>query len=169
MVLAVALVLFLVVAPPSVPSAFFVSAVKDDSYYSANSGNPNMDLPMYWKDSENVLQDLSQFSSLYVEFHSCVWSWMKFRSAYVDDGNSGSGDYANDWHNPLRRQFVINLDASVEITASDGECRTIGIGEVLLLEDLHGKGHAGKAVDGKFRHSVLISIDDNSRFGRMVR
>lgn len=79
------------------------------------------------------------------------------------------GNYANDWHNPLRRQFVINLDAPVEITASDGEYRTIGIGEVLLLEDLHGKGHVGKAVDGKFRHSVLISIDGKSRFGRVVR
>ena len=80
-----------------------------------------------------------------------------------------SGNYANDWHNPLRRQLVINLDAPVEITASDGECRIIGIGEVLLLDDLDGKGHVGKAVDGKLRHSVLISIDDNSRFGRVVR
>jgi hypothetical protein len=77
-------------------AAPFASAVKDDSYYNANSGNPNMDLPMYWKDSENVLQDLSQFSALYVEFHSCVWSWMKYPGA-VDEGNSGSGDYANDY------------------------------------------------------------------------
>jgi len=52
-------------------------AEKDDSYYNANSGNPNMDLKMYWKDSDNIMQDLDKFSGLYVEFHSCVWSWMK--------------------------------------------------------------------------------------------
>jgi hypothetical protein len=68
-------------------------------------------------------------------------------------------DYFNDWHNPPRRQFVINLDAPVEITASDGESRIIGIGEVLLLEDLHGKGHTGKAVAGMLRHSILVSTD----------
>ena len=79
------------------------------------------------------------------------------------------GNYANDWHNPLHRQFVINLDAPVEITASDGECRTIGIGEVLFLEDLHGKGHTGRAVDGKFRHSVLISIDGKSHLEHVAR
>ncbi len=67
------------------------------------------------------------------------------------------GNYFNDWHNPPRRQYVINLDAPVEITASDGESRIIGVGEILLLEDLHGKGHTGRAVAGKIRHSVLIS------------
>ena len=58
-------------------------AVKDDSYYNANSGNPNVDLKMYWKDAENVMQDLSKFSALFVEFHTCVWSWMKY--ADTDD------------------------------------------------------------------------------------
>jgi hypothetical protein len=30
---------------------------------------------MYWKDTENILQDLSQFSALYVRFHQCAWTW----------------------------------------------------------------------------------------------
>jgi hypothetical protein len=68
------------------------------------------------------------------------------------------GDYHNDWHTSPRRQYVINLDGPVEITASDGEVRLIGAGEVLLLEDVHGKGHAGRSVDGKFRHSVVVAV-----------
>jgi hypothetical protein len=44
-------------------------ADKDDSYYVAGTGNPNVNEPMYWKDAENVLQDLSKFSALYVRYH----------------------------------------------------------------------------------------------------
>jgi hypothetical protein len=31
-----------------------------------------------------------------------------------------------DWHPAPRRQYIINLDAGVKITASDGESRVIG-------------------------------------------
>jgi hypothetical protein len=46
-----------------------------------------------------------------------------------------------DWHPAPRRQYIINLDAGVKITASDGESRLIGTGEVILVEDTTGKGH----------------------------
>ena len=45
-----------------------------------------------------------------------------------------------DWHPAPRRQYIINLDAGVKITASDGESRVIGVGEVILVEDTTGKG-----------------------------
>jgi hypothetical protein len=34
----------------------------------------------------------------------------------------------------------------VEVTASDGETRRIGQGELLLLEDTTGKGHSTRAL-----------------------
>ena len=37
--------------------------------------NPNKYETMYWKDTDNILQDLSQFSALYVRFHQCAWTW----------------------------------------------------------------------------------------------
>ena len=46
-----------------------------------------------------------------------------------------------DWHPAPRRQYIVNLDDGVRITASDGESRLIGAGEVLLVEDTTGKGH----------------------------
>jgi hypothetical protein len=47
----------------------------------------------------------------------------------------------------------------VQITASDGESRVIGAGEVLLVEDVTGKGHLSKAVQNKIRHSIFVPID----------
>lgn len=69
----------------------------------------------------------------------------------------GSYDYA--WHPAPRRQYIINLDGGVEITASDGEKRVIGAGEVLLVEDVQGKGHMSKAIEGKMRHSIFVPIE----------
>ncbi len=68
-------------------------------------------------------------------------------------------DYELDWHKAPRRQYIINLDAGVEITVSDGESRVIGAGEVLLVEDVTGKGHLSKAVDDKIRHCIFVPID----------
>jgi hypothetical protein len=70
-----------------------------------------------------------------------------------------SGDYNLDWHPAPRRQYIVNLDGGVEITASDGEKRVIGAGEVLLVEDVTGKGHLSKAVGGKMRRSIFVPID----------
>lgn len=68
-------------------------------------------------------------------------------------------DYDLDWHPAPRRQYIINLDAGVQITASDGEARKIGAGEVILVEDVHGKGHLSKAIDGKVRNCIFVPID----------
>jgi hypothetical protein len=59
-------------------------ASKDNTYYSDGIANPNIDNPYYWRDSMNVLQDLSQFSKLYVQYHGCTWSAML--------GNDDDGD-----------------------------------------------------------------------------
>ena len=70
-----------------------------------------------------------------------------------------SADYDLDWHPAPRRQYIINLDGGVKITASDGESRVIGAGEVLLVEDTGGKGHLSTSVGGKMRHSIFVPID----------
>src|SRR5215210_9585655 len=63
--------------------------------------------------------------------------------------------YDLDWHPAPRRQYIINLDAGVQITASDGESRVIGAGEVLLVEDTTGKGHLSQAVGNQLRHCIF--------------
>jgi len=68
-------------------------------------------------------------------------------------------DYDLDWHPAPRRQYIINLDAGVQITASDGESRRIGAGEVLLVEDTTGKGHLSKAIEGKVRNCIFVTLE----------
>jgi len=67
--------------------------------------------------------------------------------------------YDLDWHPAPRRQYIVNLDGAVKITASDGEARIINAGEILLVEDITGKGHKSQSVDGKTRHSLFIPVE----------
>lgn len=69
------------------------------------------------------------------------------------------GNYDVDWHPAPRRQYIVNLDGGVKITASDGEARIIGPGEIILVEDISGKGHLSQAVNGVLRHSLFIPIE----------
>ena len=68
-------------------------------------------------------------------------------------------DYDLDWHPAPRRQYIINLDAGVQITAGDGEARIIGAGEVILVEDTTGQGHLSKAIEEKVRHCIFVPIE----------
>ena len=67
-------------------------------------------------------------------------------------------DYDLSWHPAPRRQYIVNLDAGVRITASDGESRVINAGEVILVEDVTGKGHQSQGL-GQMRHSLFIPIE----------
>lgn len=68
-------------------------------------------------------------------------------------------DYDYSWHNAPRRQFIVNLEGSVEIEASDGTIRRFGPGEVFLAEDATGKGHVSRAVNRQPRKSLIIVLD----------
>ena len=70
-----------------------------------------------------------------------------------------AGDYDLDWHPAPRRQYIVNLDAGAKITASDGESRVIDAGEIILVEDVSGKGHLSQSVGGAMRHSIFIPIE----------
>ena len=47
--------------------------------------------------------------------------------------------YNYSWHTAPRRQFIVNLDASVQVTVSSGEKRILNEGEVFFVEDTTGK------------------------------
>jgi hypothetical protein len=42
---------------------------------------------------------------------------------------------------PPKAQFLICLKGHLEVTASDGEKRTFGPGDSIMMEDISGKGH----------------------------
>lgn len=69
------------------------------------------------------------------------------------------GDYNYDFHTAPRRQYVVNLEGEVEIEVGDGSKRILRSGDVLLAEDTTGQGHISRAVAGKPRKSLFITLD----------
>ncbi len=69
-----------------------------------------------------------------------------------------SGDHVKDWHPAPRRQYVINLEGSVELVVGDGTTRLLGPGDILLAEDTTGRGHISRAVDGQPRKSIFVTL-----------
>ena len=70
-----------------------------------------------------------------------------------------SGDYNYDFHTAPRRQYVVNLEGEVEIEVGDGTKRILRAGDILLAEDTTGQGHISRAVAGKPRKSLFITLD----------
>ena len=61
-----------------------------------------------------------------------------------------------DWHPAPPRQFVITLQGTAEVTASDGSHVTSSPGTAVLVEDLTGKGHQTRIPESADR--VMVSV-----------
>jgi len=59
-------------------------------------------------------------------------------------------------HNAPRRQFIVHLEGSVEVEASDGERRRFEAGDLVLVEDVEGDGHITQWVGGDAGRRVLF-------------
>ena len=70
-----------------------------------------------------------------------------------------TGDYNYDFHTAPRRQYGVNLEGEVEIEVGAGTKRILHSGDVLLAEDTTGQGHISRAVAGKPRKSLFITLD----------
>lgn len=64
------------------------------------------------------------------------------------------------WHVAPRKQYIVMLEGTVEITVSDKSVRNFGPGSILLVEDTFGEGHASRSPDGKRRRSLFLPIPD---------
>ena len=58
------------------------------------------------------------------------------------------------WHRAPRRMYLIPVQGMSEVTAGDGEVRRFGLGQIVLMDDVTGKGHITRAV-GKVDHIAL--------------
>jgi hypothetical protein len=69
-----------------------------------------------------------------------------------------SGNFI-DWHGAPCRQYIITLQGAVEIGISDGTIKTFGPGDVMLADDIGGRGHTTRAVGNVPRISVAIPVE----------
>ena len=67
------------------------------------------------------------------------------------------------WNEPIHptpvAQKLICLAGTVRVTASDGEARDIGPGDVWHMEDKHGKGHHTMVTSEEDFESVIIQYE----------
>ena len=65
-----------------------------------------------------------------------------------------------DFHNAPRRQFVVTLSGTVEIEVGDGSKLRLNGGDILLADDVAGRGHITRDLEGP-RHSLFIPLPED--------
>ena len=69
-----------------------------------------------------------------------------------------AADYNYDFHCAPQKQYIVLLDGGIEIETSLGEVRQFQTGEILLVEDVTGKGHKTKNLEKRERLSLFIHV-----------
>ena len=68
--------------------------------------------------------------------------------------------YVLDWHCAPRRQYSISLAGHAEIEVGDGTKARVGPGDVVLAEDLTGRGHVTRVVGDQPRFYAIVPLAD---------
>lgn len=69
-------------------------------------------------------------------------------------------DYDYNFHNAPARQYIILLDGEIEIETTLGEKRRFSAGNILLVEDITGKGHRTRNITKAQRSSVFVTLPE---------
>lgn len=95
----------------------------------------------------------SHFEELTLESHPELTSLQPTKGIQFRLVEAGS---FNDWHHAPRRQYVFTLAGEMEIGLGDGTVRKFGPGDVLVAEDLTGRGHTMRITSREPRLSVAV-------------
>jgi len=68
--------------------------------------------------------------------------------------------YVLEWHCAPRRQYSISLSGTAEIEVGDGTVVRLEAGDVVLAEDLTGRGHITRVVGSEPRLYALVPLAD---------
>ena len=63
-----------------------------------------------------------------------------------------------DWHPAPTRRIFMMVSGSAEVEVSDGEKRTLAQGDVVLFEDVTGKGHTMRVIGDQPRVGLHVSL-----------
>jgi hypothetical protein len=66
--------------------------------------------------------------------------------------------YVLDWHCAPLRQYSITLSGQAEIEVGDGTVVRVGPGDVLLAEDLTGRGHVTRSIGSAARFYAMVPL-----------
>ena len=99
----------------------------------------------------------SHFEELSLESHPNLTSMQAAKGVMFRLFEAG---YFSDWHLAPQKQYVVTLSGEMEIVVGDGTKRHFGPGDVLVAEDLTGKGHTTAVVGGGARLSMTVPLAD---------
>ena len=68
--------------------------------------------------------------------------------------------WSSDWHASSARNLFVVLSGEWEVTASDGDARRFKTGDVLLVEDITGKGHQSRVVSEVDSAALMVQLPD---------
>lgn len=68
--------------------------------------------------------------------------------------------YVLSWHCAPRRQYSISLSGQAEIEVGNGTVARLGPGDVVLAEDLTGRGHVTRVVGDQPRFYAVVPLAD---------
>lgn len=71
--------------------------------------------------------------------------------------------YDYDFHNAPARQYIALMDGEIEIETSLGVTRRFKPGDVLLVEDVKGKGHRSRNIRQEVRSSIFITLPEEQQ------
>src|SRR5439155_19980893 len=78
----------------------------------------------------------------------------------------GPPGYVLDWHCAPRRQYSISLSGTAEIEVGDGTIARVEAGDVVLAEDLTGRGHVTRVIGDRPRLYAIVPFTDTESSGR---
>jgi quercetin dioxygenase-like cupin family protein len=86
---------------------------------------------------------------------------------HLSDGRPASGlrfigapaGWDSEPHPAPRCQYIVMLSGTCEAGTSDGDVRRFQPGQVVLLEDTHGKGHRTRIVGDEDWLAAVITVD----------
>jgi len=68
--------------------------------------------------------------------------------------------YVQDWHVAPRRQYVITLSGMGEVELIDGSKYQLSPGDVIMAEDLTGRGHISRVISDTPRMTATVHLAD---------
>lgn len=66
--------------------------------------------------------------------------------------------WATDWHPTPRRQFFFLLAGEITIEVESGEKRRFATGDIVLLEDVRGRGHDSRVVSDEPAVFAMVAV-----------
>jgi hypothetical protein len=71
---------------------------------------------------------------------------------------SSPAGWDGDWHPTPRRQIIVLIAGDLETKVSDGEVRIFKPGDIILVEDVSGKGHISRVPEGRRGYALALPL-----------